>query len=95
MARNSIHEINLVKQSLGSKSKIKYLGSLRYFLGFEIDRTNLNIFFNQRQYTLELLQDTGNLVSQTFATPFDQSLKLSISDGTPLADPTIYRRLLG
>ncbi|KAI5387298.1 hypothetical protein KIW84_073438 [Lathyrus oleraceus] len=48
-----------------------------------------------RQYTLELLQDTGNLASKPSATPFDPSLKNRVYDGTPLSDPTIYRRLLG
>lgn len=88
-------EINFVKHALDSKFKIKDLESLRNFLGFEIDKTSSGIFFNQIQYTLELLQDIGNLALKPSSTLIDLSLELSTSDGTPLADPTIYLRLIG
>lgn len=75
LAGNSIDDINFVKHSLDSKFKIKYFVSLRYFLGFEFDRNPLGIFFYQRQYTLELLQDTWNIASKPSAAPIDPSLK--------------------
>lgn len=92
---NSLIKINSVKHALDSKFKTKDLGSLRYFLGFKINRTSSWIFFNQRRYTLELLQDTGNLASKTSTSPISPYFKLPASDGTPLVDPTIYKRFLG
>lgn len=50
---------------------------------------------NQRKYTLELLEDTGFLAAKPSSVPFDPNLKLSPTDGAPLADPTLYRRLIG
>lgn len=38
--------------------KLKDLGSLKYFLGFEIARSYSGIFMSQRKYALDLLQDT-------------------------------------
>lgn len=53
LAGNSIHEIHLVKKLFDQKFKIKDLGQLRYFLGFEIVRATKDIFKNQRKYNLQ------------------------------------------
>lgn len=95
LAGDSIDEIHSVKHLLDQTFKIKYLGQLRYFLGFEIARSNTGIFFNQRKYTLDLLEDSGFLASKPSAVPFDPNTKLSANDGQPLEDPTSYRRLIG
>lgn len=50
---------------------------------------------NQRKYTLELLEDTGFLGAKPSLIPYDPNLKLSLTDGTLLEDPTRYRRLIG
>lgn len=52
---DSLKEIEFIKQALDTKFKIKDLGQLRYFLGFETARNNSGVFFNQHQYTLKLL----------------------------------------
>ncbi|KAI5383808.1 hypothetical protein KIW84_070964 [Lathyrus oleraceus] len=50
------------------------------FLGFEIARSHTGIFFNQRKYTLDLLEDSGFLVSKPSAVPFDPNTKLFAND---------------
>lgn len=95
VAGNSMLEIQNVKHLLDQKFRIKDLGSLRFFLGFEIARSTKGIFMNQRKYTLELLEDTGFLGAKPSLIPYDPNLKLSPTDGTLLEDPTRYRRLIG
>lgn len=95
LARDSIDEIHSVKHLLDQTFKIKDLGQLRYFLGFEIARSNKGFFFNQRKYTLDLLEGSGFLASKPSTVPFDPNIKLSANDGQPLEDPTNYRWLIG
>jgi len=92
---NCISEIQSVKTFLDKQFCIKDLGQLRFFLGFEIDRSKSGILLNQRKYTLELLEDAGTLGSKLAATPFDPSTKLEATNGTPFTYASSYRRLIG
>ncbi|CAL0315661.1 unnamed protein product [Lupinus luteus] len=92
---NDSSQIQYVKHTLDIAYKIKDLGKLRYFLGLEIARSSQGIHLNQRGYALSLLQDLGTLASKPAKTPSDPSLKLHIDQGTPLSDPSTYRRLVG
>ncbi|MCH83453.1 retrovirus-related pol polyprotein from transposon TNT 1-94, partial [Trifolium medium] len=47
------------------------------------------------EYTLDLLQDTGLLAAKPCPTPMQPQLQLHKSSGTPISDPTAYRRLIG
>lgn len=53
------------------------------------------IFMSQRKYTLDILQDSGLTGAKLEKFPMEHNLKLSITDGEPLHDPTKYRRLVG
>ncbi|XP_050909926.1 uncharacterized mitochondrial protein AtMg00810-like [Lathyrus oleraceus] len=92
---NSLSEIQQVKHLLNQKFRFKELGQLCFFLGFEIAGSPTGIFFNQRKYALELLEDDGLLVAKPSAVPFNLTLKLSIDEGNVLEDPSLYRRLIG
>src|SRR4051812_45378221 len=61
LAGNSQQEIQHVKDVLNNQFKIKDIGQLRFFLGFEIAWSSNGIFLNQRKYTLEFLEETGLL----------------------------------
>ena len=50
-----------LKSLLDHKFGIKDLGSLKYFLGLEIARSEKGISVNQRKYALEVLKETGML----------------------------------
>ncbi|KAK2437637.1 putative mitochondrial protein [Trifolium repens] len=90
-----INEINHLKALLDSKFSIKDLGSLKYFLGFEVARSKTGISLCQRKYTLDLLQDSGLLAAKPASTPMQPQLQLHQSSGTALNDSTPYRRLVG
>lgn len=88
-------EISTVKSTLDSHFKIKDLGALCFFLGFEVARSKKGLLLNQRKYTLELLQDTGMLVAKPAKTPANPTVRLSSEGGTAYHDPFAYRRLIG
>ena len=75
--------------------KLKVLGSLKYYLGLEIAKSSKGISLSQRMYTLSLLDDTWYLGSKLAQLPMDPNLKLNLTDGDPILDPSLYRRLVG
>lgn len=92
---NDLNEIHRIKQLLDDKFKIKDLGILKFFLGFEVARSHTGIVLSQRKYALELIEESGLLACKPASTPMAPNLKLSAHLGEPLIDPTQYRRLLG
>ena len=56
---NNLAKINSVKQQLHDQFHIKYLGDLKFFLGFEVARSKASLVFNQRKYCLEILSELG------------------------------------
>jgi len=88
-------EIDRVKEALNKTFKIKDLGDLRYFLGFEVARSKKGIMMNQRKYALELLTDAGLLACKPAVTPMDNLVKLSSIGSVSFTDVHVYRRLIG
>ncbi|CAM8941955.1 unnamed protein product [Rhodiola kirilowii] len=87
--------IDKVKQFIDSRFKTKDLGTLRFFLGIEVARSNSGIFLNQRKYVLELIKEAGLLGCRPSTLPMDTKHKLSLFTSPSLDDPTNYRRLVG
>jgi hypothetical protein len=52
------------------------------------------MLLSQRQYTLEILERAGMTGCKAYNTPVDTQSKLS-SSSDPVADPTLYRSLVG
>ena len=84
-----------VKAVLDQKFGIKDLGSLKYFLGLEIARSDKGISLNQRKYVLEVLKEAGMVGCKPAKTPMEQQLKLSKGDGELLKELGQFRRLIG
>ncbi|KAL4334975.1 hypothetical protein GQ457_07G002860 [Hibiscus cannabinus] len=84
-----------VQNFLQSHFKLKDLGNLKYFLGFEIARSKSGISLSQRQYALQLLEDTGSLAKKPAELPIASPHKLNKDDGQFLDDPQLYRRMIG
>jgi hypothetical protein len=87
--------ISSLKQLLDDRFKIKDPGTLKYFLGIEVARSDKGIHINQRKYALDILSDSGSIGCVPARIPLDQNMKLSKTDGESLIDPTMYRRLVG
>lgn len=92
---NNLDEITHIKSDLNSRFRIKDLGDLKYFLGLEIARSREGIHVCQRKYALDILHECGLLGSKPASTPMTKGTCLSHDQGTPLSDPTAYRRLIG
>ncbi|MCH96936.1 putative retrotransposon polyprotein, partial [Trifolium medium] len=88
-------EIQKIKALLDAKFSIKDLGSLKYFLGFEVARTQAGISLCQRKYALDLIQDASLLGAKPCNTPMQPQLQLQKSSGEAISDPTTYKRLIG
>ncbi|KAL4336331.1 hypothetical protein GQ457_07G001260 [Hibiscus cannabinus] len=95
LASPSAYAITEIKIFLHDSFKIKDLGSLKFFLGFEVARSLKGINLCQRKYTLDLLKDYGFLHSKPASTSIVPNKKLSKHDGNPLDDITTYRKLIG
>ncbi|XP_071712998.1 uncharacterized mitochondrial protein AtMg00810-like [Rutidosis leptorrhynchoides] len=92
---NSVEEIQKLKANLSQKFTIKDLGLARYFLGIELCRTNKSTFLHQRKYILDLIKDAGLTASKPTYSPLPVNLKLATDKGKVLANPDVYKRLVG
>lgn len=92
---SSSTQIESLKTHLNEVFKLKDLGNLKYFLGLELARSSKGIFLCQRNYALQILEDTDFLASKPAPLPIDPHIKLSSSEGVLLDDTTEYRRLIG
>ncbi|XP_022891708.1 uncharacterized protein LOC111406530 [Olea europaea var. sylvestris] len=81
--------------ALDAKFKIKDLGKLKYFLGIKVVRAKRGIYICQRKYALDILGDSGTIGSAPSKIPLDQNVKLAKDKRDLLADPSIYRSLIG
>ena len=62
-----------LKKLLDDRFGLKDLGSLRYFLGLEVARTDEGISLNQRKYSLKILKDTVFIGSKPIKFPMKAS----------------------
>ena len=95
IASNDVKAVEDLKVFLGQKFKLKDFGSLKYFLGLEVARSDKGIALCQRKYAIAILKDAGMTACKPCKIPMDQNLKLSKYHGQLLADPGVYRRLVG
>lgn len=65
---NAINALTKVKGSLHDLFKIKDLGEAKYFLGMEIIKTGQGIHLIQRKYALDLLKESGFMLSKPAST---------------------------
>ncbi|KAE8668707.1 Prenyltransferase family protein isoform 2 [Hibiscus syriacus] len=90
-----IEEIEKLKMNLAKEFEIKDLGSMRYFLGMEVTRSEEGLVINQRKYVLDLLAEIGMLDCKPVKTLMEPGLKFCKDrTGNPINKET-YQRLVG
>ncbi|KAM1701493.1 hypothetical protein ACFXTN_024755 [Malus domestica] len=90
---------SLIQQVIAELSSVFYMkdmGKLTYFLGLQITyKDNGDIFINQSKYVTDLLSKAGMINCRPCSTPSKPHTQLLKDEGEPLADPTVYRSLVG
>ncbi|XP_062102934.1 uncharacterized mitochondrial protein AtMg00810-like [Humulus lupulus] len=92
---NNSMELNLFITKLNTSFSLKDLGQLHYFLGIEVFRYNTGIYLSQGKYIAELLQKVQMENTKPSVTPMTVGKPLSIIDGQPLNQPSMYRSIIG
>lgn len=92
---DSDNDMTELKRVLSQNFHMRDMGTPRYFLGLEIDRSSSGFFVSQRKYTTDLLKEYGMSNVTPMKLPMDVHLKLTPHKGDLLADPTPYQRLVG
>lgn len=91
----SLQEIHQLKALLDAKFRIKDLGILKYFQGFEVAQNLHGVSLCQRKYALDLIHDTSLLGAKPCSTPMQPHIQLHKTCGVPISEPTMYQRLIG
>ncbi|RVX06418.1 Retrovirus-related Pol polyprotein from transposon RE1 [Vitis vinifera] len=84
-----------LKTHLSESFHMKDLGSLTYFLGLEVHHSPSGISLNQHKYASDLVATAGLQGATSVDTPMELNVKLRKEEGDLLADPSLYRKLVG
>ena len=95
IASNSLDKLMKFKEYLGQQFHMKNLGKLKYFLGIEVARTEEGIFFSQRKYIMDIIDDMDLREARPACTPVEQNHKIASDQSPLLPDLKLYRRLVG
>lgn len=74
---------------------MKDLGDLHYFLGVHVNRTSNTLLLSQHKYLYYLLHKFDFANTKLVPNPMASHTILSHLDGDLLADPTIYKGMVG
>lgn len=89
IANNNHEHAEKLKVLLNSHFKHKDLGTLKYFLGLKVARSDKGISLSQRHYALQLLSDAGLLSCKASKTSMDRNMKLFMKETYYLILPLI------
>jgi len=92
---DDLQGIQDLKQSLCQAFEMKDLELLNYFFGLEVTSNSMGYYLSQFKYASDLVSCVGLTDNKIASSPLEVNAKLSSLDGSPLADATLYRRLVG
>ena len=92
---DSIQLLNSLVAYLHRNFSLKDLGNLSYFLGIEASRCGNDMYLTQSKYIHDLLVRTKMSGAKPSSTPIPAGKQLSLGDGDPLEDPSLYRSVVG
>ncbi|KAL8139110.1 hypothetical protein V2J09_005111, partial [Rumex salicifolius] len=81
-------------QLLNREFSLKDLGSLHYFLGIEVTRSDSSVQLSQQKYICDILERSKMSGARPISSPVEPGSRL-IASGDPLPDPTLYRSVVG
>ncbi|RVW49883.1 Retrovirus-related Pol polyprotein from transposon RE1 [Vitis vinifera] len=90
----------LRKSDMAQNSSLRVLSYerswvLTYFLGLEVHHSPSGISLNQHKYASDLVATAGLQGATSVDTPMELNVKLRKEEGDLLADPSLYRKLVG
>ena len=88
---DSSEDIQQVITDLSHQFAIKNLGTVSYFLGFEVRRTSSQLHLCQSKYAADLLLQTNMAHSKPCSTPMILNNNLSLTDSVAFDQPSLYR----
>ena len=95
LASNDFGASKEFKAYLHKCFSIKDLGPLKYFLRIEVPHGPTVLFFSQRKYALEIVDECRLLGDNPSDTPIGENHKLALALGPYLDDAGCYRPLVG
>ncbi|CAL1357209.1 unnamed protein product [Linum trigynum] len=95
LTRNHGPSLTSFQERLAARFSLKILGNVDYFLGIEVLPSSVGYLLSQHKYVLDLLQRFDMVGSHPAPTPLSSAAKLQLNDGSPPADPTLYKQALG
>ncbi|XP_057444144.1 uncharacterized mitochondrial protein AtMg00810-like [Lotus japonicus] len=95
ITRDDVVGIRNLKLQLAKQFEMKDLGTLRYFLGIEVDYSPRGYLLSQSKYIATILAQARLCDTGTVDTPLEMNTQYNSSNGVPLKDHTLYRTLVG
>ena len=92
---NSVQQLMSLLAYLNKAFALKDLGPLNYFFGIEAKRHGSSLHLSQSKYAHDLLIQTKMQHANPISSPIVPCKQLSIRDGDPMSDPTLYRSTVG
>ncbi|XP_057803516.1 uncharacterized mitochondrial protein AtMg00810-like [Salvia miltiorrhiza] len=82
--------------SLSTTFALNSLGTVNYFLGIQVIKTESNSYqLNQSKYIQDLLTKTNLVNNKPQPSPYDLGTKLHAADSPMFSDPTLFRSTVG
>ncbi|XP_031272090.1 uncharacterized protein LOC116130493 [Pistacia vera] len=82
-------------QKLNTQFPLKILGSLKYFLGFEVTRNAFGLYMNQEKYAKDILIKTKMVDCKPCSAPMAVGTKLTPDDNELFDNLALYRSTIG
>lgn len=74
---------------------LKDMGEIDYFLGIQVKRTSEGLYMSQTKYVTYLLGKAKMQYAKHISTPMTTGFKLSAFGSDDVADPQLYRSIVG
>ena len=87
--------VSQIIAKLDSTFSTKDLGTLSFFCGVEVLPTATGLLLSHRKYVVDLLSKHNMLSSKPVSTPLAVGSSLSLRDGSPPVDATMFRQIVG